>query len=461
MQLNVYTIFGMMGAVALVFTVIRGLLKKSFSNSIIPFIQYFIGSLFIFSGFVKAVDPMGTSYKMHDYFEAMHISFLNDFSTPMAVGMIVAEIMLGTAIIMGWRPKLTASLLLLLNVFFLLLTGFTFLSGYTPTIAFLAVAIFTICLISIGGIIKNYKLIFGGFLLVIISLLLMKFSTIFFTSTFQITGMKVTDCGCFGDFIKLKPWETFYKDVILCLLSLYLVLNYQKVQTLFSAWYRNTKMVTGTIFTLFFCLYNFIWSEPVLDFRAYSIGSDLNKNRTVIRPEKKEFIFIYKNKKTNEEKEFKTAELGNLTEDWEYKDRKDIVLDEGIPAKISNLFISNEDGEDITEDLLHNENYSLAVVAYKLGKTDESAFKNKLNLMAEKAEKAGVDFYVLTSEDAEDFRHKNQCAYPFYKADETPLKTIMRSNPGLVLLKNGVVINKWHKHQFPTFEELNTSYFKK
>lgn len=461
MVLNVYTIFGMMALSALVMVTIRGLARKSFSNSFIPFLQYFIGSLFVFSGFVKAVDPMGTSYKMHDYFGAMHLDFMNDFSTPIAVLMIVAEIVLGAAIIVGWLPKLTASLLLLLNVFFLLLTGFTYLSGYCPTWAFLAFSLFTMGLISVAAIIENYKLLAAGVGLVLVGLVLMKFTTVFFGCSFDVTGMKVTDCGCFGDFIKLKPWETFYKDVILTIMSVILVFNHRKIQQLFSAWFRNLKVVGATIFTTLFCLYNFVWAEPVIDFRPYAIGEDLNKNREVIKPEKKDYLFIYKNKKTGESKEVKTSEIAALNpEEWEYAERKDIVLEEGIPARISNLNIFDHEGTEITDELLHYEDYSLVVVAYKLSNTHPEAFK-QLNKLATDAINAEVDFYGLTSEDTEKFCEKYQCEMVFFRADETPLKTMMRSNPGLLLLKNGVVVNKWHYKHLPTFEELNKQYFKK
>lgn len=461
MVLNVYTIFGMMALSALVMVTIRGLARKSFSNSFVPFLQYFVGSLFIFSGFVKAVDPMGTSYKMHDYFGAMQLSFLNDFSTPIAVLMIVAEIVLGAAIIIGWLPKLTASLLLLLNVFFLLLTGFTFLSGYCPTWAFLGFSLFTMALISFAAISENKKLLAAGGGLIIVGLLLMKFSTVFFGCSFQLTGMKVTDCGCFGDFIKLKPWETFYKDVILTIVSIILVFNHRQIQQLFYAWFRNLKVVGATIFTTLFCLYNFVWAEPVIDFRPYAIGEDLNKNREVIKPEKKDYLFIYKNKKTGESKEVKTNEIAALNqEEWEYAERKDIVLEEGIPARISNLNIFDHEGIEITDELLHYDDYSLVVVAYKLSNTHPEAFV-ALNKLATAAINAEVDFYGLTSEETENFCKKNGCEMVFFRADETPLKTMMRSNPGLLLLKNGVVVNKWHYTNLPTFDALNKEYFKK
>jgi hypothetical protein len=281
---------------------------------------------------------------------------------------------------------------------------------------------------------------------------------------FNEKDMKVTDCGCFGDFLKLKPWVSFYKDIFLDVLIVILLIWRKKIDSIFTNITRNAVTWGLTALALLFCLYNFLLNEPVVDFRPYKIGNDINELRKVKVPEKREFTFIYKNKKTKENKEFPTAELTKLNfDEWEYVDRKDNIIDPGIPATITNLYINNEEHQDITDSLLSNPNYSLMVVAYKLGKTSECCFGKHLNPIAEKCDKAGIHFYCVTSGDIdiETFRHKNQTAYPFYTADETPLKTMIRSNPGLILLKNGIVINKWHHQHFPTFEELNEKYFSK
>ncbi|MFN8309148.1 MAG: DoxX family protein [Chitinophagales bacterium] len=459
--MTVQKLFLFIGIAAAILTLLRVLLKAN-RSVLITFLQNFVGSLFIFSGFVKAIDPMGTSYKMHEYFEAMHIEFFNPISTPLTVLMLVAELALGVALLIGWMPRLTTILMLLLNVFFLLLTGYTYLSGFSPTVSFFAFAVLTFSMISMGVIVEKKSarraFLISGVLLLAILLLSIKYSTLFFTSGFEITKMKVTDCGCFGDFMKLKPWQTFYKDVLLTVMIFIVALYHQKIQPVFSNMIRHTLAIGTAIATLFFCLYNFVWNEPIIDFRPYAIGNDLNEMRREIKPEKKDYVFVYKNKKTGEEKEFKTAELTAITEDWEYKDRKDIVVEEGIPARISNLYIFNDNKEDITDSLLHRPNYSLAVVAWKLSNTHDCCFKNHLVQIADDAKRNGVEFYGLSSENADAFKKKNQLDFPFYIADETPLKTIMRSNPGLVLLKNGVVINKWHHKHLPKFEDLKKQY---
>ncbi len=428
--MSVFDLFGLIAAIAVGLFALRYLVKKP-TSVVLTYIQYFVGTLFIFSGAVKAIDPLGTSYKMHDYFSAFSAmgmaglwDKLSDLSTPIAVFMIVFEIFCGVALLVGWKPKLTIWFLLLMTVFFTFLTGFTYLNGYN---------------------IKEYMS--AGKPLV-----------------FNEKDMKVTDCGCFGDFLKLKPWVSFYKDIFLDVLIVILLVWRRKIDSIFTNITRNVVTWGLTALALLFSLYNFLGNEPIVDFRPYKIGNDINEMRKVKVPEKREFMFIYKNKKTNETKEFATAELTKLNfDEWDYVDRKDNIIDPGIPAVITNLFISNEEHEDITDTLLNNPNYSLMVVAYKLGKTSECCFGKHLNPLAEKADKAGIHFYCVTSGDIdiETFRHKNQTAYPFYTADETPLKTMIRSNPGLILLKNGIVINKWHHNHFPTFEELNQKYFSK
>jgi uncharacterized membrane protein YphA (DoxX/SURF4 family) len=457
--------------VALALTLLRYFLQNN-GRVILLFLQNFVGTLFIFSGFVKAVDPMGTSIKMHEYFEAMHLEVLNPISTPLTVVMLVAELTLGVALLVGWKPKITTSLLLLLNVFFLLLTGYTYLSGYEPNNAFFFVSISAFALICFGAIIEHGKARLWtlglGFVIVVLTLWFMRYTTSLFTHPFDITKMKVTDCGCFGDFIKLKPWETFYKDVILTIMAFILAIRYSKILPSVSILTRNVLTYTMLVGSFFFCLYNFVWSEPVIDFRPYAIGQDLNANRVPQRPEKRDMVFVYKNKKTGQPREFKMAELSDpncpmvkTPDDWEYKERKDIIIDEGIPARITNLYIHDVNNDDITDSLMHNPDYSLMVIAPHLDNTDEAAFKDKLNPLALEADKVHIKFFAVSADDAEKFRHKNQTAYPFYMADETPLKTMMRSNPGLMLLKNGVVVNKWHYKHLPTWEQLNSLYFSK
>ncbi len=474
--MTVYTIFALVAAAAFGLALIRFIVNRP-PNILITFLHDFIGCFFIFSGFVKAVDPLGTSYKMHEYFEAFAgegfrplWEYLATWSTFMAVTMIALELFVGFVLLIGWKPRFTVGVIWLLTLFFTFLTGYTFLSGYGISKAFILVSGAVISLFALVAFPKKQSqrmnLVFFSVGILVLVFLMSKFSGIFFTAEFAESKMKVTDCGCFGDFIKLKPWETYYKDIILDVMILILVLNVKFVRPVFGDTVRQFLAFTTASAALIFCIYNVYGNEPVIDFRPYAIGNDINDLRKEKKPAKVEMVFVYQSNKTHQPKEFTYDEVMKGKMDYaEYDsmiERKDKVLDPGIPAKITNLRIENDEGGELTDSLLHDPNYSLMVVSYNLNKTHEAAFK-ELNEIAAGAEKAGVKFYAVTLNDGhvDEFRHKNQTAYPFYSADETPLKTIIRSNPGLVLFKNGVVVNKWHYRHLPKVEELNKTYFAK
>ena len=440
---------------------------------IVNIIRVLVGGLFIFSGFVKAIDPIGTSYKMHDYFGAfgaMGMSsfwqWMNHLSIPIAVIMIVLELVAGIALLVGWANRFTVWLLFLMTLFFTVLTGFTYLSGYCPNILFGIISVTIVGLFTVSAARFDSsmgKKLFGlAVLLLVGCLAMMKFSDLLLTCSFDKAKMKVTDCGCFGDFMKLEPYQTFWKDIILDVLIFILVVGVDYIKPLFSKRATNAVAIVSTVASLWFCFSNYVWGLPVIDFRPYKIGNNIRELRISQKPAVTDFVFIYKNKKTGENKEFKMGELGNVTGDYEFVDRTEKVLDPGIPAKIDGFYISDENG-DITDALLADKNYSFMVVAYHLSETDKDVFTEKLNPLQVEIEKAGFDFYLVFGGDmkADDFRHETQAAYPFYTADETPLKTIIRSNPGLVLLKDGVVINMWHKNNLPTFAQLQEQYLNK
>lgn len=438
----------------------------------VTLIRILVGGLFIFSGFVKAIDPLGTSYKMHEYFEAFSSlglqplwQAMSAWSTPVAVMMIVVEIAAGVALLIGWMPRLTVWILYLMTMFFTVLTGFTYLSGYCPTAAFgiISMAITALWLVAAAKYHdKGGKKIFWAAMgATIIVLLLMKTGNALLSCSFTASKMKVTDCGCFGDFIKLKPWETFWKDIVLDVLIFILVIRVKDIRPVFTSAGVHITTAAATVISLLFCFSNFLWDLPVIDFRPYKVGNNIRELRQALKPEVREYVFVYKNKNTGEVRDFKLDELDNADENWDFVDRKDVVVDPGIPAKINNLFIRNAEGEDITDSLLSEKRYSFMVVMYKLGNTRKSAFK-ALNEIAAYCDKKQLPFYGVTGGDmpSEPFRHEMQTPFEFYTADETALKTIIRSNPGLVLLKDGVVIAKWHHRHLPTVEELEKNFLK-
>jgi hypothetical protein len=244
-----------------------------------------------------------------------------------------------------------------------------------------------------------------------------------------------------------------------------LAINAERVQQIGSVRMRDVAAVIIGALSLGFCLYNSYFNEPVIDFRPYAIGNDIADLRIEKRAPKLQMEWHYHNKTTGQWETISYEQMmkGALKPElYDTNYREDKVLDPGIPARILGLNIYDPNDEDITDTLLTNPNYSLMVVAYNLDKTHEKAFQ-QLNAISAGCDKAGIKFFAVVGNNGkiEEFRHKNQTAYPFYHADETPIKTMMRSNPGLMLLKKGVIVNKWHEGHFPTFEELNAQYFSK
>ncbi|TVR78316.1 MAG: DoxX family protein [Chitinophagaceae bacterium] len=371
---------------------------------IVQFFRFIVGGLFIFSGFIKAVDPLGTAYKMEEYFAVFGMDFMIPLSLAFAIFMIVLEVVLGVALLIGFMTKFTIILLLLIIIFF------TFLTGYTT-----------------------------------------------------VTG-NVTDCGCFGDFLPLEPWQSFLKDIVLLIFIAVLYIGQKHIKPLLPSAASNPLMGIVFILSTLYCFSNFYTDLPQFDFRPYAVGKNIPEQIPEYMPEDKrpvyEFIFIYENPETGEKKEFDMANLPGAP--WEYVDRVDKLVS-GEEGKIINFRTTDEFGNEVREDLLFDENYSFMVVAWDLNKTRSRVFEEKINPLAEKAQDAGYHFYALASnsrESIEEFRHEHQAAFPFYEGDPIFLKTIIRSNPGLLVLKNGTVKGKWHHRRIPDFEKIQQEYLK-
>ena len=482
------------GVVALILTLVTGFVLKRVENWVVSFLQHFVGALFIFSGWVKAVDPLGTAYKMEQYFGEFETTFegtwfsflaplfpkLSEMSTGFSVFMIVFEIVLGVMILIGLWRKLASWLFLLLVVFFTFLTGFTYLTGYVP------------------NDVNFFQ--FGKW------------------GPYVSTNMKVTDCGCFGDFIKLDPKISFFKDLVLLVPSIVFVIYHKKMHQLFSALSRTLITTLATVGLLIYCFSNYSWDIPHTDFRPFKEGVNVGERKALeedalINAE----VIAYEltNKETKEVVTLPYQELLERTSEfstdtWEYEQIKE---EPAVPTtKISDFEVSDTEGNDVTADLLSDPNYSFMIVAYKLyGSTSKGTeirydttyavdtiiqvdtvlleekiasidkrqvtvdvydwdnkylapWKGTVNLVMNEALSVGVKVAAVTSyadpAKLEDFKAASESNYPFYLADDILLKTIVRSNPGVVLLKNGEVIKKWHHKKLPSFEEIKAAYMK-
>lgn len=417
--------------------------------------RYAVGILFIFSGIVKANDPLGFSYKLEEYFmefpelgflhhfEGMFM-FLHDWALPQAIFIVILEVVLGVAILVRWRVKLTSILLLILIVFFTILT---FASAYF-------------------GIVKT--------------------------------------CGCFGDAIPLTPWESFIKDIILSVLILIIFWRRKSIslretnvhdfvltviglfilgklcvslEWWFPFWftagsfgifyiirlfdhiraglYATTLATLGMVWFTFYC-YSYL---PVKDFRAYADGKSIKEGMIGV-PDELKYIYILKHKETGEESEFEKFPE-NYQETYDYLDFRTEVIKPGVEAKITDFLVEDEFGMDFTEEILNDEGYSFMLVSYNL-ETSTTQVLPRISELAEGLQKAGHRFVCVTAsypESVAEFKNKHSLNYPFMFADQTVLKTIIRSNPGLLMMKNGEVLAKWHYNDIPEFSELEEDYF--
>lgn len=355
------------------------------------FSRVFVGGLFIFSGLIKLNDPVGTEIKMHEYFEVFASdfgSFFNLFipwSLEIGMAMIILELVIGVAVLLFFRMDLTTKVLLAL------LTFFTFLTFYSA----------------------------------------------FFN--------KVTDCGCFGDAIKLTPWESFTKDVILMVFTLHLF------------WYRKGYIsavrtrpgiawVTATAgLSLFLGVYA-IQNLPFIDFRAYKVGNKIPDQMIAVEAPRIEYTFLKDGEEVTSEK--------FLMEDQGYKYVSSRVLNEdAAKPKITDYAVYTPSGDDITQQTF--EGPVLMLIIYN---TDKASGKNMdaINKLVSAVE-GNVRTLILTAsteEQIEKFRHENQLAVPFAFADATVLKTIIRSNPGITFWQNGVVLGNWHHNNTPEPAEI-------
>ncbi len=353
------------------------------------FSRFFVGLLFIFSGLIKLNDPIGTEIKMEEYFEVFaadfHSLFLIFKPLALEIGliMIVLEIVLGVAVLIYYRMNITATLLLILLVFF------TFLTGYSH-----------------------------------------------FTNA-------VTDCGCFGDAIKLTPKESFIKDLILMVFVLHLFWYRKKYQPVLYTREGNIVIGVLTILCTAIGIYA-IRHMPFIDFRAYKIGNNIPEQ---MRPaEQPVFEYVFERKDNG--KEERSAKY--LTDTTLYKYKSIVQLNEDkTKAKITDYAVSSPEGEDMTQATF--EGTKLLLIIYDVNKASTSNIEKVRSLVKELDGK--IDIMALTassSAEFEAFRHENQLPVPYYFVDATVLKTIIRSNPGIAIWQNGTVKGMWHHNDTPT-----------
>ncbi len=377
--------------------------------------RFLVGGLFIFSGFIKANDPLGFSYKLKEYFEVFKadsgLSVFESFAhiaLPLAILLCVSEMALGFMLLAGYKAKLTLGLL------FAQIAFFTFLTFYSAC----------------------YN--------------------------------KVTTCGCFGDFLVLKPWTSFWKDVVLLILITLLISGKDNITELFSPLITTSLTLIAIILSFVFPIYAYR-NLPPLDFRAYKIGDNIKENMKAgadYKPAEYESGFIYENLKTGEQKHF---DMKNYpwqdTLNWKWVATDNILIHDAIhPPKIVDFSITSLDGHDIKDSVLNVKNYMFLLICWDINETDNDATLHaKINDLYKLASTDKIGMLALTQSDAkliDNYKHGHQALYDFANADGVVLKTMVRSNPGLILIKDGTIIMNWHHNNFPTYSEVKQKYMK-
>ncbi len=349
------------------------------------------GLLFAFSGFVKGIDPMGTAFKLGDYFAAFRIGFLDDLALPLSVMLCLVEFVTGMMLLSGALVKPASWMAAI------------FMAIFTPLTLILAI------------------------------------------------WNPVSDCGCFGDAIVLTNWQTFIKNVIIIIPVVYVFIT------------RNDEtgvmpVKTALNFTLAYIFLFLLFMRlnlaylPVIDFRPYSIGTNIAEGMTVphdAEPDKYDIRFIYE--KDGVQKEFT---LENYPADdtlWKFVDQKSVLISKGYEPPIHGFTLMTEQGVDMTEQVTRQNGDVMLMVARRLGESDRDGLMKGYSLGIE-LQKRGTDFHIVTATSPSEAGPLVTGFSTLY-ADETTLKTIIRSDPGFVLLHNGTVAAKWSYNNLPDPEK--------
>jgi uncharacterized membrane protein YphA (DoxX/SURF4 family) len=372
--------------------------------------RFLVGVLMIFSGLIKLNDPMGTQIKMEEYFEvfaadiAPFFEVFVPFALPIAIIMCLFEVVLGVALLIQWRMQFTKWALLGLMVFF------TFLTFYSA----------------------------------------------FFN--------KVTDCGCFGDAIKLTPWGSFTKDIVLLVFIALIFAGYKHMKPLFKPANGNMVVVGVTALSAVAAFWA-LAHLPFIDFRPYKIGNDIKALMTLPPNAKKdEFVITYqmvntksKAAKTVTDKEYMDQKIWEDTT-WQIQGEpvtKQTVV--GDKPAITDFNVQSDELGDITDSVFKGNKFIVIVL------NASKVYPPYLKKIAETADALSaistikVEPIILTASTTAEMdvlRHEAQLAAPIFQTDATVLKTIMRSNPGTWLLQDGVVKGKWHYNDTPEAGEV-------
>lgn len=365
-----------------------------------------VGILFILSGLVKAIDPLGLSYKMQEFFEvwnsdlaASHFflktplislfSWLHEYSLALAIIMITFEIMAGLALLIGWRPKLITNLLLLLIIFFTFLTGYAYASG------------------------------------------------------------KFKNCGCFGDCLPITPFTSFAKDIVLLLLILLLVFGKRYITPIATNSIRNMLLTIGLLVTLGLQWYVLNYM-PLVDCLPFKKGKNISEQMKIPAgavPDSFAIRFVYE--KGGKQYEFSPSELPADLKTYTFVNRTDKLIRKGnAEPPIKGFSLTTLDDVDSTQQILSYPGYSVLYFV-NMEEGNELPRKEQVQPFLQTAVQKNMPVYAVTNTGKKLQQQFTQLGwhYPILTCDGTVFRTAARTNPCLYLLHGGTIVNKWSGHQ--------------
>jgi uncharacterized membrane protein YphA (DoxX/SURF4 family) len=352
---------------------------------------YLLAIVFIFSGFVKGIDPWGTAYKLSDYFTAFHLHFLNDLALPFAVILCVAELYIGLLLLFGAKPRIAAW------------GVFLFMAVFTPLTLILAIT------------------------------------------------NPISDCGCFGDAIKLSNWGTFYKNLIFFTAAAYLFASRKELSAKYGIFKEHAVSILLLAIALVPPIHG-IRHQPLIDFRPFHLGANLLQYTKI--PEDAPHD-VYKTtlyyQKDGVVKEFDETNYPWDDSTWTFVDSKSYLAEKGYTPPIANFSLYTEDGQNYTDSILYSKGDLILVVVPSIKYLSEPAVA-KFRTVQKQARDKGITIFGLTSAagtDLANLENKHGLFFTWLQADEVMLKTMVRSYPGVLYLYDGTIVGKWHWRDIP------------
>ena len=362
--------------------------------------RWIFGLVFIFSGFVKGIDPWGLEYKLVDYLQPLGLHGLAFLAPAASFILPFAEFFIGASILLCVRIRLSS------------LLGLLFMAFFTPLTLYVAI--------------KN----------------------------------PVTDCGCFGDALVITNWETFFKNIILSAMIILVFIRREKIEPVILGKWRYYRVTIIT--TIYICFV--VWSyrhDPVFDFRPYKVGVNIPEGMKIpvgAQADVYSNTFFYKNKQTNKIEKFTDKNYPwQDTLNWKFESMGESeLITKGYTPPIHDFQLRTAPGDDVTNFFFSDDKPTFFLIASNLSKSSLKK-QAQINGLAVWARFAGYKFVCLTSttgQRLEDFKNVAHPTYEFLFGDEVTLKTIVRGNPGLLYLRSGTILGKWHYNDLPTAEEM-------